>query len=110
MAQHGQYGLRNGIDLFFNALPRAKQHPALRCRDTADDGLVGVEGNGGERGVDERAEARPERPADHARDVDDVDADLGQVDERQVPFGGHLRDRARGDRRCSSRGDCRASR
>ena len=44
MAQHGQHGLRNGIDLFFNAFPRAKQHPALRCRDTADDGLVGVEG------------------------------------------------------------------
>ena len=110
MPQHRHHGFRNGIDLFFNAFPRTKQDPALRCRDPADDGLVGVERNGGERRVDERAEARPERPAGHARDVDDVDADVGQVDQRQLALGGHLRDRARRDRRRSSLGDCRGPR
>ena len=75
----------------------------------ADDRLVGVERHRRERRVHERAEPRPERPlrprAGRRRPRSDR---VGRVDRAAITRGGHLRDRARRDRRRSSRGERRA--
>ena len=41
--------------------------------------------------MDERAESRPERPPDHAGDVDDLDVDVLKVEQRQLAIRRHLR-------------------
>ena len=89
IAQHRGHDFDRGVDLLADVrIAAVERHdPALRLRHLRDDALAGVQRDGGQHGVHERAEPGAERTLGRPREVQDLDVRRAAGVER--PVDGH---------------------